>query len=374
MKKKKILHILVLPKLAGSQRISLSILESLPDDQFEKWVLFSSTGATESEKEVCKQAFERNNVQVIFSDNLKREICFSDLKAITEIYNLCRKYKFDIVHTHSTKPGIVGRIAASFARTSKVIHTVHGLAFHDFLGKHKWLFYFLCEQFACLFCTNIVLVNKFYSRHFKLFSKKVMTIYNGVDFSSKPMFNFDQRNSKITKLLFVGRLDEAKDPLTLITTMDYLINNIGRKDLSLTIVGDGAFYDKMVLLAKNNGLFNKNVFFEGWQDCIDKYYVSHDIFFMPSIYESFGLVLLDAGYYQLASVASSVEGIPEVIVDGVTGLLSDPKDYIRFSENILRLVDDPEFRFQMGINARENALSKFHLNNMISEYINLYLS
>ena len=85
------------------------------------------------DKEDCIKQFEKAGVKVFLLDELKREICWSDITAFRKIYSLCKREKFDIVHTNSTKPGIVGRIAATLAGVPFVVHTVHGLAFHRFL-------------------------------------------------------------------------------------------------------------------------------------------------------------------------------------------------------------------------------------------------
>ena len=149
--KTKILHIQVLPKLSGVQRVSLEIMKSLPDSQYDKWILFSDSTDV-GDREQCEREFRRAGVRVISSNKMKRAIGLSDIGAVREIYRLCRRERFDIVHTHSTKPGVVGRIAATLARTPRVIHTVHGLAFHKFVGLPRWLFYWGCEMFASLFC------------------------------------------------------------------------------------------------------------------------------------------------------------------------------------------------------------------------------
>ena len=147
MAKKKILHIQVFPKLSGVQKISLEILKALPNEEFEKHILFCKNSDCGDQSE-CIRAFENAGVKVMFSKHLKREIGFQDIPAYFEIYHLCRREEYDIVHTNSTKPGIVGRLAAYCARVPHVIHTVHGLAFHSLIKFPYWHFYYGCEMFA----------------------------------------------------------------------------------------------------------------------------------------------------------------------------------------------------------------------------------
>lgn len=130
---KKILHIQVLPIFSGVQHISFEILKGLPNTVYDKTIIFSSQG-TDAQKQFILDTFAEINVRVIFSKYLKREISLiDDWRAFWEIYHICKVEHFDIVHTHSTKPGVIGRLAASFARIPLVIHTVHGLSFHRFI-------------------------------------------------------------------------------------------------------------------------------------------------------------------------------------------------------------------------------------------------
>jgi glycosyltransferase involved in cell wall biosynthesis len=305
----KILHILVLPQLAGAQRVSLETLKNLSNDEYEKSVLFSNDVIDNDVKIKCISEFEKAGAKILFSKYMYRKIGIKDIAAVIEIYKLCRKERYSIVHTNSSKPGVIGRIAATLAHTSLVIHTVHGLAFHRYMKLQKWLLYWAYEMFASLFCHKIVLVNKYYSKYFKLFKSKILTIYNGLDF----MMYSDTKaiyNETMVKILFVGRLDEQKDPITLLQAAKEVLKD--ESEVIFTLVGDGEKYNDCELFIKDNNLEN-NVCLAGWQSDMSRYYKSHHIFITSSIYEAFGLVFLEAGYYKLPVVATNVEGVPEVV-------------------------------------------------------------
>lgn len=371
MKKQKILHIQVLPKLSGVQKISLEIFKNLPDSHFEKWILFSDS-TEKGDKDRCIKEFQAQNVNVLLSPNLKRSIGLKDFSAFIEIYKLCKKEKFDIVHTHSTKPGFIGRIAAYISRTPLVVHTVHGLSFHKFVKFPIWQFYWFCEMFSSIFCDKIFLVNKYYSKYFKFFKSKTSTIYNGIDFSILPKIEKENSiESTCCKILYVGRLDTQKDPLTLLKALKIVATK--EKDVSVTIVGDGEKYEecKDFILANNlSGVINM----VGWQSDTSKFYASHDLFVMSSIYESFGLIFLEAGYYNLPIVATNVEGIPEVVENGVTGLLSNPLDPEKLAENILILKNDPQLRKSMGDAGFHKVTTTFAAKIMADNYLKAYQS
>lgn len=365
--KKKILHILVLPKLAGSQMVALEILKSLPDECYEKWVLFSNVKDC-GDKTECVRRFEQVGVKVVFSDKLKRNIGLKDFSATVELYRLCKKEKFDIVHTHSTKPGIIGRIAATLASVPLVVHTVHGLAFHNYVKFPRWQFYWVCEMFASLFCDKIALVNQYYKKYFSWFGRKVITIYNGIDFSALPALK-DKREKENISILFVGRLDIPKDPLTLLRAAKIVIGKYPKTHF--TLVGDGEKYDECEEFIKQVNLRN-NVTLAGWQNNVSDFYQTHDIFALSSIYESFGLIFLEAGYYNLPSVTTNVEGIPEVIVDNMTGLLCNPRDPETFAANLIYLIEHPEWRTELGKNAHKRVVSLYSSEKMVQAYRKLY--
>lgn len=367
---KKILHIQVLPKLSGVQKISLEIFKGLSDDKYEKYILFSQN-SDNGDLEECVRQFEQAGVKIIFSKNLVRNIGLKDLPALKEIYKLCKKEKFDIVHTHSTKPGIIGRIAATLARVPLVIHTVHGLSFHTFVKFPLWQFYWCCEMFASLFCKRITMVNKYYSKYFKWFKYKTSTIYNGLDFTKfPPIDEFEvKKNNKLPRILYVGRLDEPKDPLTLLKAIKIISNQY--PEIELTMVGDGEKYNECVNYIQTNKL-EKNVSMVGWKSNVSEYYMTHDIFAMTSIYESFGLIFLEAGYYGLPIVATNVEGIPEVVEQGKTGLLSSAKNPEAFAQNIIKLIENENLRKQMGQAGHEKVTTQFTSQKMVDQYKKIY--
>lgn len=149
----KILHIQVLPKLSGVQKVSLEIFKKLNNEKYDKYILFSDSIGYGDRAE-CIKEFEATGAKVLFSKLLKREIGISDFPALFELYKLCKREKFDIVHTNSTKPGIIGRIAAFVAGVPLVVHTVHGLSFHKFVKFPIWQFYWACEMIASCFVTK----------------------------------------------------------------------------------------------------------------------------------------------------------------------------------------------------------------------------
>jgi glycosyltransferase involved in cell wall biosynthesis len=366
-KKIKILHIQLLCQLSGVQKVSLEILKNIGSD-YEKYIVFSSEACTGNKEDTVK-AFEEAGIKVILIDNFVREINIKkDIVAFKQIYNLCKKEKFDIVHTHSSKPGVLGRMAATMAGVPKVIHTVHGVSFTKYTPKVKWIAYYIFEMFASFFCDDIVLVNQYYRKYFWYCKKKIQTIYNAIDYSKLEIKEQIKARDYIN-LLYIGRLDTPKNPITLLKAVNKV--NFEKFNIRLTIVGDGELMDKCTKFVDENDLSGR-VIFEGWRSNIADYYQQADIFVSSSIYEAFGLTFLEAGYYKLPIIATNVEGIPEVVINGKTGLLSEPENSNALAENICILCENRNLREKMGVNGYEYVTRKFTIEHMASAYDSIY--
>jgi glycosyltransferase involved in cell wall biosynthesis len=367
---KKILHIQLFCKLSGVQKISLEILKNL-GPEYDKYIIFSSQSCIGNMEETI-QSFEDAGVTVIFVNSLVRELNLKkDFRALKQIYRICKEKKFDIVHTHSSKTGVLGRIAAKMAGVPNIVHTVHGVSFTKFTPKFKWLCYYVYEMFASLFCNRIVLVNEYYKKYFKYCPKKVSTIYNAIDYSSlnASAANVSKRSGDTIELLYVGRLDNQKDPLTMLLAFRE-VEKI-HKNIRLTIVGDGDLTDECKNFVSESKLDDK-VIFAGWKSNTSEYYANSDIFVSSSIYEAFGLTFLEAGYFKLPVVATNVEGIPEIVLDKKTGLLSNPRDYKAMARNIRKLCGDVNRRKALGNAGYKYVTKTFSVKEMVKEYEKLY--
>jgi glycosyltransferase involved in cell wall biosynthesis len=370
---KKILHVQLFCKLSGVQKISLEILQNLGDD-YEKYIIFSSESCTGNMEETIR-SFEAAGVTVIFVNGLVRELNLrKDFRALRQIYKICKSYKFDIVHTHSSKTGVLGRIAATLAGVPNIVHTVHGVSFTEFTPKLKWICYYVYEMVASLFCDKIILVNEYYKKYYWYCKKKVQTIYNAIDYTKLGNPDVykkheDTETADLTRLLYVGRLDNQKDPLTMLRAFSEA-EQIHR-NIHLTIVGDGDLMDECQGFVTRNKLDSK-VTFAGWQSNICEYYSQADIFISSSIYEAFGLTFLEAGYYKLPVIATNVEGIPEVVLDKKTGFLSSPRDYKAMARSIRRLCGDTKKRKALGEAGYRYVTKNFSVEKMTAAYEAVY--
>jgi len=370
MNMKKIVHVQVIPKMSGVQTVSYEILKGLSNDNFDKYIICGTEGGDEK----FFEDFEAIGVKVIKIPSLTRSIGVKDLIAFRELFRCFKKYRFDIVHTNSTKPGIIARIAARLAGAPNVVHTVHGIAYHKFEHPIKRCIYYLIELMSSLFSNHIVLVNKYYKRFYGFIPfVNIKTIYNGVNFSGldeKTKVDSDEIN-----ILFFARLDAQKNPMHFLKAIKYIVENklICNLDYcKFTVTGEGELRAECEAYVKDNNL-SSWVVFTGWSVDKSRSYNSADILCVPSIYEAFGLIFVEAAHFGIPAISTRVEGIPEVVKDNETGILVEPNDVPGLAHSISKLVNDRSLRIELGQSAKARSY-EFTVDNMVSEYVCIYNS
>ncbi|MEZ9512691.1 glycosyltransferase family 4 protein [Vibrio breoganii] len=367
-KVKKIIHVQVLPKMSGVQKVSFDILKNLPEN-YEKYILF---GGELGRNEELEKRFNDINVEVIYLDELRRDVGLHDLAAFKQLYYHFKTNKYDIVHTNSSKPAIIARIAAKLSGVNFVVHTIHGIAFHKYEKSIKRLVYWSAEYFSSLFGDKLISVNRGYLSYFPLIKNKTV-IYNAIEENVENEKSHLKDNNIFT-VGFLSRLDTQKDPLTLLKAVK-CIKDKGKYKNKIKFIfgGDGELKDECISYV-NEFELEEYVTFIGWvsSDTKSSFYQSIDVFCLPSIYEAFGLVLLEAAQFSKTIIASNVEGIPEVVTDGETGLLFDAKNYELLASKILLLYNDPKLLTVLSNNASLELPKKFDFKSTIEAYIKVY--
>ncbi|WP_312274343.1 glycosyltransferase family 4 protein [Pseudescherichia sp.] len=362
----KIVHVQVIPKMSGVQQISLDIFDGLKDKNVQKFVI---CGENDNKNEI-EQFIERFNacgVEVIIVPSMRRNIGMHDYVCFKELYKIFKKHKFDIVHTNSTKPGIIARVAARFAGIQNIVHTVHGIAFHKEAGFSKRCFYYFVENFAALFGHENITVNKYYITFYPLVKSKV--IYNGVDFSKLspvPKVKCDKIH-----FAFFARLDEQKNPLEFIKAVKIVHDNatLGHR-ARFTLAGHGELYDECKALIGKLQLEDV-IAMPGWIKDKDTFLNDVDVICQPSKWEAFGLVFVEAAYFSIPSIARAVEGVPEVILDGYSGKLYTGNEK-QLAQAILTFLEKPSLISEYGINAKNYSCKMFDKERMVKEYSEVY--
>ncbi len=294
--------------------------------------------------------------------------------AIYRLYKLLKHYKIDIIHTHAYSAGTVGRISAFLARVPVIISHNHSV--HNYYNKYyhlvEWALSLITDRIICV--SDIV--NKFANETQGINAERLMTIYNGTN-DIYPV----HRNVTIklkeelgvppehTVIGTITHMEEHKGVLYLIQTASYLLKS--RKDLIFLLVGDGAQEKELRKLSANLNI-EKNVLFTGERSDIPEILSLIDIFILPSLREGLGLSILEAMASGRPVIATNVGGIPEVVTDGVSGILVPPKNPEALQDAMVELLDDKEKQETMGFNGKRIYSERFNFRTMVDKIEELY--
>jgi len=369
--KKRILHIQLLPLLSGVQNVMLNLITNLDSDEFEFSVISAPDGPLVNKLKELKI----KHYQV---PGLVRKISLKDLFVLIRIYKICRMGKFDIVHTHSSKTGFIGRISARFAGIKVVIHTIHGFPFNPFQPLPKQIFFELLEKIAAFFCDRAISVNKTerqlaIEKHI-IPEKKILTIYNGIGEASphSEIFREEFGFHKDDKIFgSVCRFSKQKNIISMIKIAIEIVE--ANDKIKFVFIGDGELWEdvKRMVRAKN---LSAEILLPGWKSNVADWLAFFDVFVLYSLWEGLSLSILEAMSAGLPIIASDIKGNNELVKNGYNGFLVKIGNKDSFVKNILWISTHDRERDEMGKNSLKLVREKFALNRFIESYKNLYIN
>ena len=299
-----------------------------------------------------------------------------DILRIFAMARLFSKEKPDIVHTHGWGGGLFsGVLGARLAGVTIVIHGEHGTLYVD---KKRRI---LAQKFLFLLVDRIITVSedlkKQLIRYFKIEPEKVIAIINGVDtgkFQPNPSSALIKRrelNLKEDEFMVgsVGRLVSIKDYQTLLYAAKEVINRL--PNVKFMLVGDGPLRRELENLAVTLEI-DKNILILGSRSDVAELINTMDLFVLTSLSEGLSNTILEAMAVGKPIIATDVGGNPEIVKDGETGLLIQPKNYKKLAESIVNLLSLSNLRKEMGAAARTRIVKKFSLQRMAKEYEDIY--
>ena len=388
MEKVKVLHVITRLDKGGAAENTLLTTLGLDKRRYDavliKGLSIESDMSAEertSLDEGLKQA-ELKGVKLITLPSLIRRINpILDLRAFFRLYRIFLHEKPAIIHTHTSKAGILGRWASFFARVPIVVHTPHGHIFYGYHGKVKTKVFIFIEKLTAIITDRIIALTKREKEDHVRFNiskpHKFAVIHSGVnleDFSK----NFDN-NEELKKKLgipitdsivgTVGRLVEIKGHRYLLDAACLVLNKI--ENVTFLLIGDGYLMTELINHAYALGIGNK-VIFAGWRSDIPQLINTFDIFVLPSLNEGMGRVLVEAMAMGKPIVASDIGGIPDIVKDGANGILFPPRDVNAMAEAIIKLLSDRELRRKMGNEGKKQTSPAYGTSGMVEKIEGLY--
>jgi len=330
---------------------------------------------------------EKYDVQATIIPELRRSVnFFSDIKAYFTIKRIIKEFKPDIVHTHASKAGALGRFAAYNSGAKIIVHTYHGHVFHSYFGKFKTSVYKFVERYLATKTTGIIAISESQKKElsdvFQICPKeKIKVIPLGLELDAFASITPEKRQfarerfgiqKEDVAIAIVGRLAPIKDHLFFLDVVDQLLNQ-SSCPLKIFIVGDGS--EKRVIQARAdeiNEKFPNSIHLTSWIREMAFVYHALDLVCLSSKNEGTPVTLIEAQAAALPVVSTDVGGVQDVLINNVSGYVLPKNDLNGYVEKMLQLIHDPARRIQMGAEGQKHVLEKFHFQRLIQDMEHYY--
>lgn len=362
----KILHVVGDSKFGGGSVIISQIVCSQLDRGHEVKVL---TTDADFIKHLNALNVETVHLHCIYrSYNL-----ITDCFGIYKLYKFLKNNHFDVVHTHTTKAGFVGRVSAFLANVRRIYHTVHGFPFSESSNKFKVYVFSSLERLLYLISSRVIFVSNYHlewARTLKIVDDdKALAIRNGgpmpIITSNLPLQPLNLCED-LKKIVYVGRLVKEKGLFDLLKAFKTLAEEMG--DVHLIFVGDGPDANELKELASSC----KQIHFTGFVNNAADYLSFADIFVLPSYREGLSVSAIEAQAFGVPSILSDIGGNVEISENGNNALLFKVGCVQSLYESLHKLLSDESLRKLYSSKAEVNFIENFSSEKMLDGYKNLY--
>ena len=384
---RKILFVITKSNWGGAQAYVYTLAKRFKEAGADVVVALGGSGGIGAPSGLLRARLEDAGVRTIFISSFARDMgLVREMAALFELLQIIRKERPDVLHLNSSKAGGIGALAGRIAHIRKIIFTVHGWAHSESRPWYeRWIILF-ASWFTAQLAHKIIVVSKFDLIHAPvLFSRrKLLLIYNGITPFS--LLSREQAREELTaKIAGTARtLGDVEASFWFFSIaelhpnkgLDILIRSfasiVGKhKDAVLVIVGDGEQWSGLNTLARSLNLENR-VFFAGFVENAREYLDAADVFVLPSRKEGLPTVILEAGLARVPVVASRVGAIPEIIEDGVSGLLISPDDVEGLTTALLRIKEDTALRERVRLALHARNVRDFSEETMVKQTAFVY--
>jgi len=351
IEREKILYLITDLDIGGAEKIVLSLCKDCANQNYKLLV-----GYLRGEAPLSKE-FQRCGINVV------------KIRSFWSLVFLIKKHKIKLIHTHLIWGDIYGIIAARLCGC-KVVTTKHNTNY--FQGKREF-FYFI-DSFINKMANKIVCVSnavkKFYIKKEKINKGRIDVIYNGIDLEYfktdvKNDFRESYRISQDKKIITtIANFTKQKGYSCLLKAAEKVSDEYS--DVMFVWVGNGALFEQIKDEIIQAGLKEK-VLLTGVVDDVRPILSGSDLFVLPSLWEGFGLVFLEAMAFGLPIVASAADGICEILKNEPKAILVEPGNVPQLAEAIILQLSDNKYS-----GMQYKGLDKFNTHNMCMQYLSLY--
>ncbi|MBL8012788.1 MAG: glycosyltransferase family 4 protein [Candidatus Omnitrophica bacterium] len=377
----KVAHIITRLDPGGSSTNTIETVARLNKERYDCTLIYGRTRDPDLE---IQNALKERGIRFLLIDSLQRSVNpLQDFTSFIKLLFHIKKAGYQIVHTHTSKAGLLGRWAAKWAGVKCIVHTPHGHVFYGYFNAFWTRIFIALERWAARFTDKIITLTELGKKEHVQFkiagAEKFLPIYSGIDVKVLETHHCDVMlkrralNLPGHHLVFgtVARLEPIKGISFLVQAMSQVVRQVPNS--RLLIVGDGAERPKIEGQIRALGLEN-HVILAGFRHDVPELLQVMDVFVLPSLNEGMGRVILEAMAFEKPVIASRTGGIPEIVCNGKTGLLTIAGDSRSLSDAMLKLAFDDKLRKEFGREGRKFLKDVFAMDKMVEKIDLLYMN
>jgi len=322
---------------------------------------------------------------ILIEEMRRKPSLMSDRAAYKKIKEIIIDFKPDIVHTHASKAGALGRKAAFSCGVPIVIHTFHGHVFHSYFGKLKTLLYKNIERNLAKKSTAIVAISEIQKQELAIEhkicdSKKIRVVNLGFDLDQFHQKAIDCRKevrmglglTDEIAIGIIGRLVPIKDHNFFLSVIEQVVQKTKRK-FKVFIVGDGSERETInIRVNKLNETYPELIKMCSWEKDIARFNAGLDIICLTSKNEGTPVSLIEAQAANIPVISTDVGGVQDILKDGETGVIVPRGDLNLYVNALVELINNEEKRKMMSQNGWNYVQEKFHYNTLVQNMDRLY--
>lgn len=371
----KIMHLVTMLELGGAQQNTLYTVSHLDKSYFDVYLGSGPGGIlTEEATTLLGSKFE-------IIPHLIREIKpFYDIRALFDIIYYIKKVKPLIVHTHSSKAGILGRTAAYLSKAPIIIHSIHGYGFTRYQNIIKYNLLKLIERIVSKYTTHFICVseaNKIQGIKYNLFNKdKVSIIRSGIEINLfkeadgeriRKEFSLEKNNPLI---VMVACFKPQKAPLDFIYAAEIVHKR--KPEARFMLVGDGILREEIQKAIRERNL-SDCFFLAGWRRDVPSILAASNVVVLTSLWEGLPRTIIEAIASKKPVVATKVDGTADIIKDEINGFLAKPHDINTIATKIIELLENKQLANKF-VKESQAVLPEFDIDLMVKQQEKLYFN
>lgn len=368
----------------GAQEYVFTLATGLPSDKYDVFVICG-------EGRALPDKLSEKNIRVIKLDTLRRDISIkNEWRNFLTLFRLIKQEKPDVLHLNSPKAGGMGAVIGRLLGIKKIIYTAHGWSFNENRAPIQKFLIMAFSWLTVMLCHKVIVIaereKKQAQKMLFVSNNKIILIRNGInkidfldretarkELISKAVFcnpdMTDLQRAVLDDSVWIGTIAELHKNKSL----GYALLAVAKikSPVVYFILGEGEEREYLQKIIDQNMLQNK-VFLVGFMPNASKYLSAFDIFILPSIKEGLPYVLLEAGAAGIPIVASRVGGIPDIIENNHSGILTTPKDIGEIFRAVDYLMNNPDTAKTFGQNLKQKVEREFSASEMVENSIIIY--